>query len=104
VYYSRNGSVLRPEDLVATVARPSAHGVDGVILWGSSGDCEAEPGGISCDAKCEQQAKYIATQLGPAAANAVNNAVTCAASHCQSGERCVSIDDTGVALPRPKCV
>eukprot|EP01044_Picomonas_judraskeda_P000772 COSAG03_NODE_37_length_17551_cov_15.651444_16_plen_924_part_00 len=103
VYYSRNSSVLRPEDLVATVARPSAHGVDGVILWGSSGDCEAAPNGMSCDAKCEQQAKYIATHLGPAAANAVNNAVTCAALHCQIGERCVSVDDTGVTLPQPKC-
>ena len=105
VYYSRNSSVLQPDDLAATVARPARHGVDGVILWGSSGDCEAVPGGgMSCDAKCEQQAKYIAAHLGPAAASAVSGAVACAASHCNTGERCVSVDETGAALPQPRCV
>ena len=104
VYYSRNSSVLQPEDLAATVARPAAHGVHGVILWGSSGDCEAVPGAMSCDAKCEQQANYIAAQLGPAAASAVSGAVACALLHCKAGERCVSVDDAGAVIPQPKCV
>jgi hypothetical protein len=103
VYYSRNNSVLQPDDLAATVARPAAFGVDGVILWGSSEDCEAVPGGMSCDAKCEQQAKYIAAQLGPATASAVSDAAACVASHCTAGQRCVSVDDTGAAT-QPKCV
>ena len=100
-----------------TVARPAAHGVAGVVLWGGSDDCEdsectsvhcgvctaADPC-MTCNDKCEAQARYIATSLGPVAEAAVAAADACAAEHCPDGGRCTSIDRTGATLPQPECV
>ena len=124
VFYSRTGyqnassSVMKPSDLASTVARPAAHGVAGVVLWGGSDDCEdtvcgkihcsnmctaADPC-MTCDDKCETQARYIASSLGPVAEAAVAAADVCAAKHCPGGGRCATIDGIGATLPTPRCV
>ena len=123
VFYSRTGyqaaasSVMKPPDLASTVARPAAHGVAGVVLWGGSDDCgdsvcgnvhcgvctAADPC-MTCNDKCEAQAKFIASSLGPVAKAAVADYDACAAEHCPGGGRCITIDETGAPLPTPKCV
>ena len=116
-YENANSSLMKPQDLAATVARPAAHGVAGVVLWGGSDDCEDTVcGGVhcglctaadpcmTCDDKCEAQANYIAGSLGPVAKAAVAGADACAAEHCPGGGRCATIDGSGATLPAPKCV
>ena len=95
--------LLQQSDLESTVARPAAHGIDGVVLWGASADCETTSGGRTCTQKCDDQSSFIRSSLGPTALKTVTRATECAAKSCPGGGRCVTIDSTGKDLDKPVC-
>ena len=132
-YRNASGSLQLPQDLHSTVARPAAWGADGVVLWGSSDDADDSYGGLACSVpnasqppaplhncsvpdtcaqtpcmtcgmKCQAEAEYIGSTLGPTAEAAVRGALDCAREHCPEGGRCVTVDAQGVALQTPQCV
>ena len=102
--WSQNQSgLLQQRDLETTIARPAAHGINGVVLWGASADCESTPGGRTCTQKCEDQSTFLRSSLGPTSLKAVRHAAECAATNCPQGGRCVTIDAYGNDLDVPKC-
>jgi hyaluronoglucosaminidase len=102
--WSQNESgLLQQPDLETTIARPAAHGIDGVVLWGASADCESTQGGRTCTQKCEDQSMFIQSSLGPSTLKVITRATECAAKNCPHGGRCVTIDANGEDLDKPKC-
>jgi hyaluronoglucosaminidase len=62
-----NPRLLQHKDLGTTVARAAAHGAHGVVLWGSSEDCQTTAhGGRTCAEKCDDQSTFIRSLLGSA--------------------------------------
>ena len=86
--------LLQQTDLESLISRPSAHGIDGVVLWGSSEDCLSTEGGLTATRKCDDQSAFIRSSLGPAALKAIAAADECAKT-CPQGGRCITIDATG---------
>ena len=82
---------------------PSMARIDGVVLWGSSLDCQSTEGGRSGAQKCDDQSEFIRSSLGPAALKAIAAADECAKKICPEGGRCVTIDVTGKELDKPTC-
>jgi hypothetical protein len=95
--------LLQQTDLESMVARPAAHGISGVVLWGASQDCQSTKGGRSITQKCDDQSEFIRSSLGPAAMKAIAAAGECAKKTCPQGGRCVTIDPTGKDLDKPTC-
>ena len=95
--------LLQQTDLESAIARPAAHGINGIVLWGSSEDCTPTAGGLSAAAKCAEQSEFIRSSLGPAALGAIAAADECAKKHCPQGGRCIGIDATGKELDKPTC-
>ena len=102
--WSQNESgLLQMPDAEAMIARPAAQGIDGVVLWGATVDCQSTQGGRTCNQKCDDQSTFLRSSLGPTAFQAVQRAAGCAAKSCPHGGRCITIDGHGQDLPSPKC-